>query len=244
MRLALPVQPAPHHRLPTVVVGLVALGILGLFLGDSACSRQIDWVDFVQVGNVQYLGGIAGGRQLTTDDLGPEQTKVRFKVYGSILAPRYRPNDGDAAFLDAGTPLYAVKNYAPSFRLAVSVNGVVKLYEAIFNSGAKVGSDLLDISGKVTAIEVHPQWSDTPGSSTPTPTTITDPERVTRIAEMIVRAPVVGLRAHALPTGRAIPLVFDLSDGTTTRSAYFPDAGRLGDYIAVPPEFRSALESA
>ncbi len=239
MRHPLPVQRAPFHLFP--IVCFVALGILGLLLGGSACSPQIDWVDFVQVGNVQYLGGIAGGRQLTTDDLGPEQTKVRFKVSGSTLAPWYRPNDGDAAYLDPGTPLYAVKNYAPSFRLAISVNNAVKLYEAIFNSDAKVGSDLLDIAGKVIAIEVQPEWSATPASSTPT-TTISDHKRIARIVEMIVRAPVVGLRRHDILTGRAIPLVFDLSDGTITGATYFPDAGRLRDYIAVPPEFRIALE--
>ncbi len=227
------------------VVGIVALSILGLLallLSVSGCESQNTLVDFVQVGNIQYRSETAGGRQLKEADLGPEHAKVRFKVSGSTLAPGYRPGDGDAAILDPGTPLYEVKHYAASFRLAASANGAYRIYEVDTNPAAKVGSDLLDIAGKVTAIKAQSDEGAVSGASTPTPTTITDPQRITRLVDLIMRAPV---ESH--PQGLSGPrifLVFELADGTTTQAGYFPDTGLLKSYIKVPPEFRTALESA
>ncbi|HSS94752.1 MAG TPA: hypothetical protein VLR46_12315 [Candidatus Dormibacteraeota bacterium] len=93
---------------------------------------QIDWVNFIQVGSTQY---VADGQQppavLQASDLGPVHAHVKFKVSGNVCYPNYRLKDGDAAFLDVGTPIYQVNGQPPGQRLAARFNGQIVLYTAL-----------------------------------------------------------------------------------------------------------------
>ena len=140
--------------------GLLVLAFLTLAL--TACGipiSHIDWVDFVQFGGIQYIavdytgGGV--GRALADADLGPEFAKVEYKHNEPHVFSHKCCRDGDAAFLDAGTPLYMVNGYKPEFRLAAHREGRLVLYEAYTNPKAKTGADLLDIGGKVRYIGVN-----------------------------------------------------------------------------------------
>jgi hypothetical protein len=62
--------------------------------------------------------------------LGPVYTHVKFKVSGNICDPAYRPKDGDAAFLDPGTPVYQVNGRSPGEALAARFNDRILLYQA------------------------------------------------------------------------------------------------------------------
>jgi hypothetical protein len=100
--------------------------------GSSAtCNAQIDWVNFVQVGSTQYVAGPESPSAIQESDLGPVYAHVKFKVSGNVCDTNYRPKDGDAAFLDAGTPIYQVSGHAPSEELAARFNGHVVLYRAM-----------------------------------------------------------------------------------------------------------------
>ena len=100
---------------------------------SSTCNSQIDWVTFFQVGSTQYVAGPAS--QATTglkeSDLGPEYSKVKFKVSGNVCDPAYKLKDGDAAFLEPGTPIYQVSGHAPTDELAARFNGVITVYRAM-----------------------------------------------------------------------------------------------------------------
>ena len=100
---------------------------------SSTCNAQIDWVNFVQVGSTQYVAGPAP--QATTglreSDLSPEYSKVKFKVSGNVCDPSYKLKDGDAAFLEPGTPIYQVSGHAPTEELAARFNGVITVYRAM-----------------------------------------------------------------------------------------------------------------
>jgi hypothetical protein len=113
-------------------------------LGDARCpsSRRLvaqgaaDYVDFVQVGGITYQSGIrpAAGRGLREGDLGAQVAVVRCRLDGYLPeGPGHL--DGDAAYLDQGTPLYAVRGFRPSFRLAARRDGALVLYEAIDSPG-------------------------------------------------------------------------------------------------------------
>src|ERR1700682_1993081 len=91
----------------------------------STCNAQIDWVNFVQVGSTQYVAGPQSPSTITEGDLGPVYAHVKFKVSGNVCDPNYRLKDGDAAFLDSGTPIYQVTGHAPSEELAAPFNGNV-----------------------------------------------------------------------------------------------------------------------
>jgi hypothetical protein len=97
---------------------------------DSGCNAQIDWVDFIQIGSTQYLARPGTSTAVNEGDLGSVYARVKFKVSGHVCDPSYRLKDGDAAFLDPGTPIYQVKGFPPTQRLAVRAQGRIVLYQA------------------------------------------------------------------------------------------------------------------
>lgn len=203
----------------------------------SGGTAIIDWVDFVRFNGISYLAGYpaAGERSLTGADLGEPFATVRFMLSENVRDPEYRIQDGDAAFLPAGTPVYAVKGYRPEFRLAARRDGRIVLYEADTNPNAKTGADLLDIDGKVRAIAVQ---SAQDGSEL---ARIDDPARIVDLVAMILAAPI---DQRAFPGDARYIVVFQLNDGTSVRRAYFPTTGELARGIKAPDAFRAALEEA
>ena len=108
----------------------VALAIVGL----TACSLQpcpqIDWIDFVQVGQTQFVAGTGNPPAIQESDLGPVILKVKFKVEGNVCDPHYKTKDGDAAFLDVGTPVYQVNGHPPSELVAARRDGSIVAFQA------------------------------------------------------------------------------------------------------------------
>jgi hypothetical protein len=111
---------------------------------------RISWVDFVRFGGIMYLNthtgepyGSSRHRALTDDDLGPTYGVVRRRIYDTVHALPYEQQDGDAAFLPVGTPVYEVRGHPPTLRLAAYQEHpdlrVLCLYEAD-TSSAEVNS--------------------------------------------------------------------------------------------------------
>src|SRR3984893_17053747 len=115
-----------------VVVGALLLMTACQLPGSSSsCNTQIDWVNFIQVGSTQYVAGPQSPTALQNGDLGPVYTHTKFKVSGNVCDPNYRLKDGDAAFLDAGTPIYQVNGQPPAQQLAARFNGQIVAYVAM-----------------------------------------------------------------------------------------------------------------
>ena len=117
-----------------VAIGLVTLSFMAAcqFPGARpACNAQIDWVNFIEVGSTQYVAGLGASPDvLQESDLGPVYAHVKFKVSGNVCDPNYRVKDGDAAFLEPGTPIYQVAGHLPSEELAARFNGRLVLFRA------------------------------------------------------------------------------------------------------------------
>jgi hypothetical protein len=117
--------------------GLVVLGALLLTAAcqvpgsTTSCHAQIDWVNFIEVGSTQYVAGPPSASVLQESDLGPVYAHVKFKVSGNVCDPAYRLKDGDAAFLDAGTPVYQVNGQPPGVQLAARFGGKIVVYRAM-----------------------------------------------------------------------------------------------------------------
>ncbi len=119
-------------RFAVVLVAFFFAGACQVFAGSQPpCTVMIDWVNFVQVGATQYVAGPESPTVLKETDLGPIYAKVKFKVSGNVCDPNYHLKDGDAAFLDVGTPIYQVKGHAPGEQLAARFNDRILLYSAM-----------------------------------------------------------------------------------------------------------------
>lgn len=118
------------------VVGVIAVMLLTAACqlpgSPSSCNAQIDWINFIEIGSTQYVAGLGASPDvLQESDLGPVYAHVKFKVSGNVCDPSYRVKDGDAAFLDPGTPIYQVSGQSPSEQLAARFNGNLVLYQAM-----------------------------------------------------------------------------------------------------------------
>jgi hypothetical protein len=122
-----------RSRIAFVIVALCFAAACQLPWQHSDCSTtMIDWVNFVQVGSTQYLYGTVSSAELQESDLGPVFARVQFKVNENVCDPNYRPKDGDAAFLEPGTPIYQVKGKPPAEKLAARFNGHILVYVAVY----------------------------------------------------------------------------------------------------------------
>src|SRR5438094_8934550 len=115
----------------TVAIALLLLTACQLPGSAKDCSTvQIDWVDFIQIGSTQYLAGPGTQTTFQESDLGPVVGHVKAKVAGKVCDPDYRPKDGDAAFLEPGTPIYQVNGRPTSQVVAVRRNDQTLSYVA------------------------------------------------------------------------------------------------------------------
>lgn len=221
---------------------LVVLAVY-MVIGFGGCSLfrhdiVIDWVNFVRFGGISYLASVDAGRDLQPADLGARFATVRFRLDGNVSDPNYQSQDGDAAFLDAGTPIYRVQGYVPTFRLAAHQGGRIVLFEADTNPHAKTGAHLLDIGGKVQSIVV----TDDISGGVPV-ATLADAHLVTTLVALLLSAPVDQSRQSG-DSGARYFLSFHLADGTQVSRLYLPDAHEVGRGIIVPDAFVSTLAAA
>jgi hypothetical protein len=234
--------------------GSIALIAAVLLLGGCALTRDAqatrcpssrrllpqgaaDDIDFVQVGGITYYAGYRApaGRGLRAGDLGPQIAVVHCKLADHMVEGPDQRLDGDAAYLDPGTPLHAVNGYRPGFRLAARREGQLVLFEAAENPSARTWGDLLDLEGKVHRIAVNDR-------NLRQLAHIRNRTRVTRLLELVLRSPLG--TARACPDRGTVVLAFHLDDGTATTLAYNLPSRRLDCRDPLPRAFGATLGAA
>jgi hypothetical protein len=223
-------SPAWSVAIPVALVAIVFLGLwqMGVFPASTPAGSQ---VDFIKLNGITYISHFRS-YDLTASDLSPF-SEISHRVQGTQRGHQLK--DGDAAFLDAGTPVYSLAGYQPTFRLAAMREGKWYIYEVDTNPGAARGSDLLDIGGKVEYIAItshvdRSQLGLIGGESV-----------VNELVNMILEAPVEQMSATS---GEQYFLEFHLKDGTTSTSSYLLDANTLNRGIRLPNEFRDVVIEA
>ena len=206
--------------------------------------HTISWVPMVKFNGIHYLrrwyqvGKFtrADISDLTREHLGSDLYRVAFRGDG-YAGPWYRYQDGDATFLNPGTPVYEVKGYSPKFRLATLEQGRATLYEADTNPNAKTGEDLLDIRGKVTAIDILNDDDEMTVLAT-----IEEEPIIEHFVKMVLEAPVnQGCRDH---DGPRYFLGIRLADGTSVVRAFWMDTGNLARGIMTGPGAATIVSNA
>lgn len=212
--------------------------------GGPGCRKlvqqgAIDYVNFVKLDGITYIADQpVVGRMLGDGDLGPVYATVRCSLRDKMDPERRGPQDGDAAYLDAGTPVYEVRGYRPTFRLAARQDGRLVVFEADANPGARVGRDLLDLDGKVRRIGIN-----SAADGTTEVGAITDPVQVAAMIRMLLAGPV---DQRVQPAGEQTMrfLAFHLVDGTGTVRAYWAADRRVQRGILVPRRFGDLVQAA
>jgi hypothetical protein len=209
-----------------------------LVLG-ACCGGQhviIDWVDFVQWNGVTYVAATGPASAATSDPaIGAQLATTTRKLADNETDPAHKLQDGEAAFLPAGTAVYSLRDYKTGFRVAVKGSNGVVIYEADTNPRAKTGADLLDLAGKFDYITVR--------DSTGQEATIRDAAVLTRVVSLILQAP-VDQSIEPPPNGPQDFVTIHFLDRTQTVRAFWPSTGELSRGIRPGPEFTQAVLAA
>ena len=237
-----------RSMLAVVMVALLAGGcdlvMTPTVSGGPGCRKLVrqdaaDYLNFVKLNGITYTADRpVVGRTLGDGDLGPVHARVRCSLRDKMDPERGEPQDGDAAYLEAGSPLYQVRGYQPTFRLAARQDGRLVIFEADTNLRARVGRDLLDLEGKVRRISINSRADGTTELGA-----ITDLKQVAGMVRMLLTGPV---DQRVQPTGeQPVRLVaFHLRDGTATVRAYDAADRRVERGILVPRRFGQLVEAA
>jgi len=225
----------PVRRLGRISAGALA----ALLLVSAGPARGQALLDFVSFDGIDYLRWQEEpGRPLEPSDLGPEFAVVGCSV-GEDRRDCHFGLDAAAAFMPAGTRVYAVRGHSTDFRLAAVWRDRIFLYQAWRNPRARVGGDLLGLAGKVRAIDVQ-RGEPMPGAPRAAEA-VRSPLDADALVAMILKAPVRPPRPHAFGEPRYW-LTFWLTDGTTFGRPYFADTRELMGGVELPPEFGKILE--
>jgi YD repeat-containing protein len=100
------------------------------------------------------LGGCTLASELTAETCPPGRRLLPQQAIDDVDFVQVDGITYDAAFLDPGTPLHAVRGYRTSFRLAAHRDGRLVLYEVFENPQARTWGDLLDLDGKVARVAI------------------------------------------------------------------------------------------
>lgn len=210
-------------------------------VGEQPCPPPLTGPSIADYAPIMKFDGIVymdSGGTISEAELGPEYARVRCKMQGHAYDPLGGLQDGYAAFFDPGTPVYAVRGYRPSFRLAAYQHDRWVIFEANDNPQAQRGADFLDLKDKVERIVIHRAH---PGDS-PAAASIAEPQEIAALVEMIESAPVDHTRRT--PGQDVYWLLFTFLDGTQTIQLYELGERRIGRGIVLPPAFQTALDRA
>jgi hypothetical protein len=215
----------------------LALGLVAVADGADT-STTFDFVTFDGIDYIRWID--EPGRELTRADLGVEFGTVGCSIGEDSRTCSYGVDAG-AAFMPAGTRVYAVRGYATEFRLAAAWRDRLFLYQAWRNPRAKVGGDLFDIAGRVRAIDVQRRTGPRATGEESGAAPVSSARDVEALIGMILH----GTMRRPTPHATGEPqywLTIWLADGTTLGRPYYADTGELMGGLAVPPEFRLILE--
>ncbi len=116
----------------TIILCVIPVILAAVFaIPLSACS-QVEWADVIRLNNITYYSDLISDN-VTQTELAP-YAWTRQKLSGQIHSPRYRLQNGDAAFLEPNTQVYSISGYDPTLRLAAQRDGKWYIYEASVGS--------------------------------------------------------------------------------------------------------------
>jgi hypothetical protein len=101
---------------------------------DGGGHATVDYIDFLQAHGRQYIAGLGPPARVTPSELGTQELTVGCS-YAAVndatgQVPQGPMRDGDAGYLTPGTPVFAIKGWPPTCRLAAKLHGELHVYLA------------------------------------------------------------------------------------------------------------------
>lgn len=179
---------------------------------ESKPCGVVEWVDFLMINDIKYVHSPEDGPDVNEKQLGDEVGRVGYTLNENACSDHVSQN-GDAAYVPAGTAIYVMKGYKPEFRV-IADN---KLYQASENVNAATLGDLLDIEGRMAKVSLE---SGRDGSA------IGDfsGEASEQFVRQLLALPYVGWDAVYNKTRHesGVFLRVHLQDGTSLQLVYYP----------------------
>jgi hypothetical protein len=212
--------------------------------GSSGIVMRFDGITY------DYASGSSPpGDSLDDKDLGPKLAEVNSEVNRQSTSST--TNDQAASNM---VPVYAIKGYDTSFRLAARMDDGLIMFEVLSNPRANEASDVLDIGDRVSSIYIA-HWGG-PEAGGRLVGGIEDPEKVERVVQGLMDAPLkpTGPDYYGEKNPNHFYIYFELKDGGVVGQNYRMDTGRLSKIlsyyriktpasgIVAPQAFREAIE--
>lgn len=116
-------------------------------------DAEISWIDMVMIQDIKYEHHFpepAEEQTSTSIEKGKELGKVTYKMAGNACS-NHKMKNGDAAFIEVGTPIYEIKGYPADLVVAVDD----RVFVADSNSKAKTAGELLPMEKVVKNIYIE-----------------------------------------------------------------------------------------
>lgn len=126
--------PAQPTSIQTPVDGCPAIAV------NESGGAVLDYVDFLVFGRTTYLAGLQPVPEIAKTDLDEiiMTSRCSFRELNDRTRQKTpKPEDGHTAYLPPGTPVYAIRGWSPTCRLAAEHNGDLHVYVAL-EEGAPV----------------------------------------------------------------------------------------------------------
>jgi hypothetical protein len=186
-------------------------------------SGTVDYINFVQFSGVTYV-------EMSSSPLSPLPASVHLgPPYATVCRDISRLHgvvdlqDGDAAFLAAGTSVFRIDGHDPRTVVAAELDGRSLLLHADTNPAARTGRDLLDFSSGLSSVRILDGYNGTQQLGQ-----IIDPAALADLAARIMSARVdQTLQQQSHDSTARWFIEFTTPDGLTTRRAFWRSTGEL-----------------
>ncbi|MBM7621129.1 hypothetical protein JOC95_003002 [Bacillus tianshenii] len=181
-------------------------------------DAEIEWIDMVMINDIKYEHHFPepADENIPIDfEIGRELGKVDYKMADSACS-NHKMKNGDAAYLEKGTPIYEIKGYPTA--LVVAAND--KVFVADTNLRAKTAGDLYPMNKLVKNIYIE---STEDGSrihtfSQPSKNKFLDAWYKLKLEDIQT------LNKEGKMEGKRIFLEFELENGVLFRQLYWADS--------------------
>ncbi len=227
--------------------GVLAVGATGgvIVRDEAGCPRSIgalgsvSWVDVVRVRDATYER-IEWHQPRDTvverAQLGEKFGVVTCAVGEHVQRAGYDLRNGEATFLEPGTPLYELVGSDASFRVAATDDGIPVVYEHRQRDAATGAQLLLFSTEAVAGVSFL-----SPQDGTTVVGRITERSEVTAFVEALKAAPVDPEAARDLPEGPRNFVALELADQPPVTLVVYPHQAVTTDGLRLPEAVTSML---